>query len=180
MKSVLLFRYMQIYSDLWSTLDIAVCVHTYLFFVWCFFLCFFYWINLLFAIWFWDKFALLPASRQGEAAPGRTGAGVSSRKRGPQESFLFRRETGVEGVGTGLSFAAKTSRGPLGPREPPLNLLRVAGITWAGLIRKVHMLRLVVFSKNRKAVSDASFTASRRIAGYWLYRDWVIDFKNIR
>ena len=31
MKSVLLFRYMQIYSDLWSTLDIAVCVHTYLF-----------------------------------------------------------------------------------------------------------------------------------------------------
>jgi len=67
-------------------------------------------------------------------------------------------------VGTGLSFAAKTSHGPLGPHESPLNLLRVAGITWAGLIRKVYMLRLVVFSKNRKAIPDASFTAGRRIA----------------
>ena len=95
---------------------------------------------------FLSKFALLPVSRQGEAAPGRTGAGVSSRKRGPQESFLFRRETGVDGVGTRLSFAAKTSRVLLGPRDPP-HLLRVAGTTWAGLIRKVHMLRLVVFPK---------------------------------
>ena len=60
--------------------------------------------------------------------------------------FLFRRETGVDGVGTRLSFAAKTSRVLLGPREPP-HLLRVAGTTWAGLIRKVHMLRLVVFPK---------------------------------
>ena len=41
MKSVLLFRYMQIYSDLWSTLDKAVCVHTYLFRLMLFF-CFFY------------------------------------------------------------------------------------------------------------------------------------------
>ena len=52
----------------------------------------------------------------------------------------------MEGVGTGLSFAAKTSRVLLGPRDPP-HLLRVAGTTWAGLIRKVHMLRLVVFPK---------------------------------
>ena len=71
---------------------------------------------------FLSKFALLPSSRQGEAAPGRTGAGVSSRKRGPQESFLFRRETGVDGVGTRLSFAAKTSRVLLGPRESPPQL----------------------------------------------------------
>ena len=92
-----------------------------------------------------SKFALLQASRQEEAAPGRAGAGVLSRKRGRKKLLLFRRETEVEGVGTGLSFAAKTSCGPLGPRESPLNLLRVAGITWAGMIRKVYMLRLVVF-----------------------------------
>ena len=165
MKSVLLFRYMQIYSDLWSTLDIAVCVHTYLFFVWCFFLCFFYWINLLFAICFW---ANLPCCRRlvrGRRRLEGRGWGFV-KETGPQESFLFRRETGVDGVGTRLSFAAKTSHVLLGPREsPPPNLLRVAGTTWAGLIRKVHMLRLVVFSKNRKAVPDASFTAGRRIAG---------------
>ena len=68
--------------------------------------------------------------------------------------------------GSGFLLPPKLAAGRWDHVNPPLNLLRVAGITWAGLIRKVYILRLVVFSKNRKAVPDASFMAGRRIAGY--------------
>ena len=51
-----------------------------------------------------SKFALLRASRQEEAAPGRAGAGVLSRKRGPQEIAFISAGDGGGGCGDQAFF----------------------------------------------------------------------------
>ena len=69
-----------------------------------------------------EQICLVAVVSSGGGGAWKDGGWGFVKETGPQESFLFRRETGVDGVGIRLSFAAKTSHVLLGPRESPPQL----------------------------------------------------------